>query len=165
MGLKSQTRLSDFHFTSLQLVKNLPAVQETWVQALNREDALEKEMSTHSSILVWSIPWTEQPSRLQSMVSPKLDMTPQLTSATEEHSNIETRSLWGLKVNFLLRLQTFWIPHTLRAMYLYDLCTFLVVCSQQNLLPGNRNIWNSQGHPMFISKCWFFWSNNLGLEI
>ena len=50
-------------------------------------------MSTHSSILGWSIPWIKEPGRLQSMVSPKLDMTLQLTSATEEHSNIETRSL------------------------------------------------------------------------
>ena len=150
-------------FTSFQSVKNLPAVQETWVQPLDWEDTLEKEMSIHSSSLVWSIPWTEEPGGLQSPVSPKLDTSPQLTSTTEEHSNTETRSLWGL--NFLLRLQTFWIPHTLRAMYLYDLCTFLVVYTQQNLSPGNRNIWNSQGHPVFISKWWFFWLNNLRLEI
>ena len=43
-----------------QLVKNLPAMQETWVQFLGQEDALEKEMTTHSSILAWEIPWTEE---------------------------------------------------------------------------------------------------------
>ena len=43
------------------MVKNLPAMQETWVQSLDREDPLEKEMATHSSILAWRIPWTEEP--------------------------------------------------------------------------------------------------------
>ena len=51
----------------VQSVKNLPAVQETWVQFLGREDPLEKEMATHSSILAWKIPWTEEPGGLQSM--------------------------------------------------------------------------------------------------
>ena len=44
-----------------QMVKNLPAVQETQVRSLGREDPLEKEMATHSSILAWKIPWTEEP--------------------------------------------------------------------------------------------------------
>jgi len=47
-----------------QLVKNLPTIQETWVQFLGREDPLEKEMATHSSILAWRILWTEEPGRL-----------------------------------------------------------------------------------------------------
>ena len=50
-----------------QLVKNLPVVQETWVRFLGQEDPLEKEMATHSSILAWIIPWTEEPGGLQSM--------------------------------------------------------------------------------------------------
>ena len=50
-----------------QLVRNLPAMQETQVQSLGREDPLEKEMETHSSILAWKIPRTEEPGRLQSM--------------------------------------------------------------------------------------------------
>ena len=49
------------------MVKNPSAVQETWVQSLSQEDPLEKEMATHSSILVRRIPWTEEPGRLQSM--------------------------------------------------------------------------------------------------
>jgi len=47
-----------------QIVKNLPAMQETWVQSLGWEDCLEKGMATHSSILAWRIPWTEEPGRL-----------------------------------------------------------------------------------------------------
>ena len=49
------------------MVKNLPAIQETRVQSLSREDSLEKGMATHSSILAWRIPWTEKPGRLQSI--------------------------------------------------------------------------------------------------
>ena len=47
------------------MVKNLPAVQETWVQLLGQEDPLGKGMATHSSVLAWRIPWTEEPGRLQ----------------------------------------------------------------------------------------------------
>ena len=49
------------HKDVAQSVKNLPAVQETWVQSLGWEDPLEKEMATHSSILAWKISWTEEP--------------------------------------------------------------------------------------------------------
>ena len=47
-----------------QWIENLPAMQETWVQYLDWKDSLEKEMATHSSILAWKIPWTEEPGRL-----------------------------------------------------------------------------------------------------
>ena len=50
-----------------QLVKNPPAMQETWVRSLGWEDPLEKEMATHSSILAWKVSWTEEPGGLQSM--------------------------------------------------------------------------------------------------
>ena len=56
-----------------QSVKNLPAMQETWVQVLGQEDFLEKGMPTHSSILAWRIPWREERRRLQSMGSQELD--------------------------------------------------------------------------------------------
>ena len=52
-----------------QMVKNLPAMRETWVRFLGWKDPLEKEMATHSSILAWEIPWTEEPGGLQSMGS------------------------------------------------------------------------------------------------
>ena len=88
---KSQTRLSDFafHFQSIckqfwaslvaRMVKNPPAVQETWVRSLVWEDPLEKGMATHSSILAWRIPWTEEPGGLQSMGSQESGTTEQLT--------------------------------------------------------------------------------------
>ena len=50
-----------------QMVMNPPAIQETWVQSLGREDPPEREMATHSSILAWRIPWTEEPGGLWSM--------------------------------------------------------------------------------------------------
>ena len=50
-----------------QTVKNPPTVQETWVRSLGWEDLLEKGMATHSSIIAWEIPWTEEPGGLQSM--------------------------------------------------------------------------------------------------
>ena len=52
-----------------QMVKRLPAMRETWVRFLGREDPLEKEMAIHSSTLAWKIPWMEEPGRLQSMGS------------------------------------------------------------------------------------------------
>ena len=55
-----------------QLVKNLPAVQETWVQSLGQEDPLEKGMATYSSILTWRTPWREEPDGLQSMGSQRV---------------------------------------------------------------------------------------------
>ena len=54
------------------MVKTLPAVQETGVLSLGWEDPLEKEMATHSSILAWIIPWTEEPGGLQSMGSQRV---------------------------------------------------------------------------------------------
>ena len=65
---------SELHRDSLvaQMVKNLPAVQETWVLLLGWEDPLKKGMATHSSILAWRIPWTEEPGRLQSMGSQRV---------------------------------------------------------------------------------------------
>ena len=48
-----------------QVVRNPPAMQETWIQSLGQEDPLEKEMATHSSILAWRIPWIEEPGQMQ----------------------------------------------------------------------------------------------------
>ena len=55
-----------------QMVKRLPAVQETWVRSLGWEDPLEKEMATHSSTLAWKIPWTEELGRLPSIGSERV---------------------------------------------------------------------------------------------
>ena len=55
-----------------QMVKNLPAMQETRGRSLDWEDSLEKEMATHSGILAWRIPWTEEPGGLQAMGSQRV---------------------------------------------------------------------------------------------
>ena len=54
------------------MVKNLPAMQETWIQSVGQDDTLEKGMATHLGILAWEIPWTEEPSGLQSMGSQRV---------------------------------------------------------------------------------------------
>ena len=54
------------------MVKNLPAVRETWVQSLGQENPLEEGLATHSGILAWRIPWTEEPGGLQSMGSQRV---------------------------------------------------------------------------------------------
>ena len=61
-----------------QMLKRLPTMWEIWVQSLDWDDLLEKEMATHSSILAWKIPWTQVPGGLQSMGCKESDMTEQL---------------------------------------------------------------------------------------
>ena len=73
------------------MVKNLPAMQETWVQSLGREDPLERGRATQSSILARRIPWTEEPGKLQSMGLQRVD-----TTEVTEHTN---------KCPFLLKIQ------------------------------------------------------------
>ena len=68
-----------------QRLKRLPAMQETWVWSLGWEDLLEKEIATHSSILAWRIPWTEEPSGLQSTGSQRV-----------RHNWATSLSLWGV---------------------------------------------------------------------
>ena len=62
-------------FLSGSTVKNLPAIQESQAHLLGREDPLEEGMATHSSILAWRIPWTEEPGRLQLIASQRADTT------------------------------------------------------------------------------------------
>ena len=84
---ENKTQASKFHrrnltgnyctegaFLVAQTVKNLPAMQETGVQSLGQEDPLEKRMGTHSSILAWRIPWTEEPGRLSSIGSQRVGL-------------------------------------------------------------------------------------------
>ena len=80
-----------------QTVKNLPAMQETWVQSLGREDTLEKGMATHFSILAWRIPWTEEPGRLQSMGSQRVwhDWATNTHTQTNIHSPLKSTG-WNL---------------------------------------------------------------------
>ena len=67
------------------MVKNLPAMQETQVQSLGQEEPLEKEMATHSSILAWRIPWTEEPGGYSPWDRKVLDTTELLTLSLSRH--------------------------------------------------------------------------------
>ena len=68
-----------------QRLKRLPAMRETWVRSLGQEDSLEKEMATHSSILAWRIPWTEEPGGLQSTGRKESDTTERLHTHSHTH--------------------------------------------------------------------------------
>ena len=71
-----------------QLVKNLPAMQNTWVKSLGQEDLLEKEMATHFSILAWRIPWTEDPGGLHTVA--KSSKESDMTEATTSFSSVQS---------------------------------------------------------------------------
>ena len=71
------------------MVKNLPAMQETWVPSLGWEDPLEKRMAIHSSILAWEIPWTEEPGGLQSIRSQRAGHD--LTTKSQPHTYLHLR--------------------------------------------------------------------------
>ena len=79
-------------FPMAQLVKNLPAVWETWVRSLGCKDFLEKEMATHSSIFAWKIPWIEEPGRLQSTGSQRVGQEWALTYTVILHW--DTKQAW-----------------------------------------------------------------------
>ena len=103
------------------MVKNLPAMQETQVQSLGQEDPPEKGVATHSSLLAWRIPWTEEPGRLQSMLTLHLlhllhwqqekgvDREPnRWASQFASSSTIKNYKLEGLKQIFDLTVPDFW---------------------------------------------------------
>ena len=86
-----------------QMVKNLPTKQEIHVRSLGQEDSLEKGMATHSSILAWSIAWTEEPDGLQTMGSQRVrhnrvtntERWAHLQSGSEAADLLETEVIWG----------------------------------------------------------------------
>ena len=84
------------------MVKNLPAMRETWVQPLGWEDLLEKEMATHSSILVWRIPWTEEPGGLQFTGSQRVGQT--------ENSTLFKLTVRNMLIWYLCIMQYDYIP-------------------------------------------------------
>ena len=94
-----------------QRIKYLPAMQETWVWSLGWEDPLEKEMATHSSILAWRIPWTEEPGRLQSTGSQKVG-----------HDWATSLSLINLKFLSILLVYQFTITEPTCSKYFLKWC-------------------------------------------
>ena len=88
MCLSLQTWMNFIQVSTIlvaQMVKNLPAMQETWVQSLGRENPLEKGIATHSSILAWRIPWTEEPGGLQSVGSERVRQNLVTRRHTDKH--------------------------------------------------------------------------------
>ena len=85
-------------------VKNLPAMRETWVRSLGQEDPLEEGMATHSSILAWRIPWTEDPGRLQSMGSQRVGH-----NWTTEYAYLYDGEEEGIKQNYKLLHGSWWL--------------------------------------------------------
>ena len=82
----------------MALVKNPPAIQETWVQSLGWEDPLEEEMATHSSILAGIIPWTEEPGELQSMGHKESDRTEATEHADIHYSASQILHFYKVKI-------------------------------------------------------------------
>ena len=81
------------------MVKILPAVQEMWVRSLDWEDPLEESMATHSSILAWKIPWTEEPGGLQSMGSQRVGQyRSDLACMPAESVKIRRLTAWSFKM-------------------------------------------------------------------
>ena len=124
------------------MVKHLPAMWETWVRFLDQEDPLEKEMATHSSVLSWKIPWTEEPGRLQSMGSQRvrhvwatsLHIT-ETTSFTVGktfigHSVLFIKIVWAIEIFWLIFL--LWSNHFLPPYFfnwrIIALRDFVVFC-------------------------------------
>ena len=99
-----------------QTVKKLPVMQATWVWSLDWEDSLENEMATHSSVLAWRIPWTEEPGRLQSMGSQRVwhDWTTSACVRTHTHTHTHTHSVTSLELsglNSLVFLTRPWLKY------------------------------------------------------
>ena len=90
------------------MVKNLPTMQKTWVQSLGWEDPLEKRMATHSSILAWRTPWTEEPGQLQSMGLQRIghDLGTNTYTHTRTHTHTHTHTFLSSTVVFLYACQS-----------------------------------------------------------
>ena len=108
------------------MVKNLPAIQEIWVWSLGREDPLEKGMATHSSILIWRIPWTWEPGWLQLRGCKESDVTEQLTHThTQTHTHYRTTP-WKLKTSQILLLNLCLLANLENYTTLYIMMQFSV---------------------------------------
>ena len=86
-----------------QMVRNLPAMQETWVQSLGWEDPLERRMATPSSILTWRITWTEEPGGLQSMGLQRVehDWATNTHVCVRTHTHTHTHMLISVQIKYL----------------------------------------------------------------
>jgi len=98
-----------------QMVKNLPAMQETWVQSLGQEDPLEKEGATHSNIFAWRVPWTEEPGGLQSWGHEESNTTERLTyynNTDEVGQEDRNKRVWCVRHTLLVTWRERWSCRT-----------------------------------------------------
>ena len=112
-----------------QVVKNLPTVWEVWVRSLGWEDPLEKGMATHSSILSWRAPWTEEPGGLQSMESQRVGHN--WATNTDTHISLVNVGYWGGKIKIFFTSFSFFFswhqsPQRLMKCYGFGISTVLV---------------------------------------
>ena len=93
-----------------QMVKNLPATQETCIQSLGHEDPLEKELATHSSILAWRIPWSELPGRLKvsGIAKTGTGLSGQLSLSTTSGGSSQAGTIFPESVTFIFVTQLGW---------------------------------------------------------
>ena len=98
------------------MVNNLPAMQEIRVQSLGQEDPVEKGMATHSSILAWRLPWTEEPGKLQYIGSQRVSMT-------------EPQTLWSVDTQLLGGIQFCLAPNEIR-----------LLCGSQLAIPSGKGL-------------------------
>ena len=90
-----------------QMVKNLPATRETWVRSLGWEDPLEERMATHSSLLAWRIPWTQESGGLQSMGSPRVGHS----WVTKHSTALQDRAIPYFHISHFIFTEVFWQYH------------------------------------------------------
>ena len=81
-----------------QIVKNLPAMQKTWVRSLGQEDPQEEGLATHSSIIAWRIPWTEEPGGLQSKGRKESDITERFSLLLRTTDSPRERKVFRIEV-------------------------------------------------------------------
>ena len=127
-----------------QMVKNPPAMRETWAQSLGWEDPLEESMATHSSILAWRIPWTEEPDGLQSMESQRV-----------RHSWVTKHTLLLIiyNNNFMYNIQ-YYIHYTFYYILYFVYCMlYMQIYTMQLFIYNNINIYNQKIKDI-LRCCW-----------
>ena len=149
-------------FQGGSVVKNLPAKQEILVQSLDQEDPLEKEMATHSSILAWKIPWTEEPGGLQ-LISQELDVT----TTNNKVSGIQTAWYWhtGRQVdqrNKIENLETITVIHGQLVFCFFLFLVALCLCCCDSVFTGGYSLLWCPGFTMQYFPLWRTGSRHTG---
>ena len=129
-----------------QPLKRLPGLQETWIQSLGWEDPVEKRMATHSSILAWRNPWTEEPGGIQSMGSQRVGPD-WVTNTSYSYCRMNLFMNSSVTFNMYIDSQSHYHNHTDLSIKKISLCCSLIIKS--SLLPASRN-------PLLIFRSYSF---------